>query len=268
MSVNYASIRELSKILEELTVKPFDDILNDVYIQIFFKTHRKVIYEVTKLLNNWSYYSEFMSGGKLDEYVNFELYPNFASVLQPHKTTGNGDCLWNMISLALCGNETLTRVLRLLTVTCMLIMKNNFIELLEKQYKATETEHSLALARINFEENLRIALDNKKWGNTYHLIALATVLGKSFYIYSLFKTQGKFRLEENTSKIELNKHFKKKRNSEIGHHLRYEAFKNDFFPKTNRFALYGFYCGRHYTALIPKENLKKNLFRPINTFFD
>ncbi len=254
------------KILEEFNLRPFEEILKDSYIKNLFEKNEKTINGVTIIFNNSIHASDFIY--KKDKNVESELYPSFASVLKPHVTTGNGDCLWNMVSLALCGNETLTRVLKLLTVLCMLLMKLKFIKLLEENYLSTKTPNALALAQINFQEYLRIALDDGEWGNTYHLIAVATVLGKQLYIYSFFKTQDQFRLDVNIGKDQLNKHFKETGNSLIGHHLRYEPLKNDFFPKVNNNILYSFFDGQHFTALIPKEKLDINLFRPVNCVFN
>jgi hypothetical protein len=234
-------------------MKDFYKLLDDSFIGSFFKEYKSTILEVLKELNKKNFIAKNIPTHKYDRYVEDELYTIFYSNLQPHTTTGDGDCLWNMISLTLLGNESLKKTLKLLTVLCMLLLKQNFLDLLNQQYKSIEKENSEAYSKIKFEEYLRIALDDKRWGNEYHMVALATVLGKNIYIYSKFKKDGKFQFRRNISKALLIGLFDTK-SSKIGHHLRYEPLKNDFFVKADKNVLHGFYCDQHYTALIPKQN--------------
>jgi hypothetical protein len=241
--------------MEELNKNEFEEILKELFIRNFFQNHFEIINEAIIFLNNAGYMFDSSDINRICTIIQHELYPSFAAVLVPYETRGNGDCLWNMISLALVGTDKLSRLLRLLTALCMLLMKENFITIIKEQYESTKTDNALALANINFQEYLRKALDNEQWGNSYHLIALATALGKYFYIYSFFKTNNKFVLSKTIGIKALDKHFKAFGDSKIGHHLRYEPLLNQLFPKINDNILYGFYDGRHYTALIPKTKM-------------
>ena len=202
------------------------------------------------------------------------MLPKFAEILIPCTTTANGNCLWNMISLTLIGNESLSKLLRLLTVLSMLTMKQSFIKLITQQYESTNTLNASSLACANFQEYVKVALTDKEWGCSYHLIALATVLGKHIYVYSSFKKKNKFQLNKNISLECLDKHFKDSitGDSKIGHHLRYDPLINNVFPKANENCLYGFFSfggptvAPHYTALIPKFKQDPTKFRPLNCF--
>jgi hypothetical protein len=252
--------------MEELYKNQFDEILKELFIKKFYQNNFEIINKVIMFLNNAGYMFDSSDLNRISTIIQHELYPNFAAVLIPYETRGNGDCLWNMISLGLVGTDKLARFLRLLTAFCMLLMKENFIRLIKEQYESTKTDNALALATINFQEYLRIALDNEQWGNSYHLIALSTALGKHLYIYSFFKSNNKFLLNKTIGIKALDKHFKGFGDSKIGHHLRYEPLLNRTFPKLNDNILYGFYDGRHYTALIPKKKIKIEIFRPVNSF--
>ena len=247
----------------------FNDLFCDAFIKNFHETNFELISKVTYSLNNVAYFYKSKDVKKLCLTVKNELYPKFAEIFIPFVTTANGDCLWNMISLSLIGNESLTRVLRLLTALCMLLMKKSFIKLIKEQYESTHTPHAVNRAFIKFQEYIRIALTDAEWGSSYHLIALSTVLGKNIYIYSIFKNKNKFQLNKNIGMKNLDKYFKNQRTgSKIGHHLRYEPLFNNFFPKINVDVLYGFYdChAAHYTALIPTKKQNAFVCRPSNCF--
>ena len=75
------------------------------------------------LANKQEVYAKYVSKGQ----INFEHLPSdkFATTLIPQdvgqgksmvalKATGNGDCLFNAGSILVCGDESLTRTLRLL----------------------------------------------------------------------------------------------------------------------------------------------------------
>ena len=190
-----------------------------------------------------------------DHQIKSHLYPAFAALYQPHFTTGFGNCLWNMVSLSLCGNESLMKSLRFLTVVGMLLLKTDFLKIINQRYEHFEKDNIEMRTQLKFEKLLRDAFEDGCWGNEFHLLALATVLGRKIFIYSYFTKSGEFLLEKNIDVNELLLEFKKKP-SKVGHHLQYEPIQNDFFPKLAFDSLNGFICTKsaHYTALIPLES--------------
>jgi hypothetical protein len=259
-------IQKDSKFLDEFKATTFDKLLTDKFIHDFQINNFERINKITLLLNDEAYIYKTEDSLKISAVVLQELYTKFSNTLLPFATSGSGNCLWNMVSICLVGNESLQTVLRLLTVLVMLKMKKEFVLLIKNHYLSTETNLAEEYAEINFQENLKLALENGAWGNMYHIFALSTVLGRSIYIYSFFKTNGRFRLSKNIGIKKLDEEFKKLRNSNIGHHLRYGPLFNQIYPKLNNSVLYGFFDGTHYTALIPKKKLKPDLFKPVNSF--
>ena len=145
--------------------------------------------------------------------------------------------------------------------------------MIREQYESTETPDALNIAHDNFEENLKISLKDEAWGNSNHLIALSTIIGKNIYVYSSFKIRNKFQLNRNIGLKGIDNHFKNSRKLgfKIGHHLRYEPLINEVFPKSNDNCLYGFLSNAgtmkaHYTAIIPKFKQDSLMFRPLNCF--
>ena len=74
-----------------------------------------------------------ISKEKIDKKTHRQLYTSFSEIYQPHITSSKGNCLWNMISLSLYGNDTLTLLLRKLTFFTLLYLKNDFLEILRTE---------------------------------------------------------------------------------------------------------------------------------------
>jgi hypothetical protein len=155
-------------------------------MKIFFDEHLTAIKHISTTLHTKKFTKTLLTH-ELDISTEKDLYKSFSSILQPFNTTGNGDCLWNMVSICLCGNESLSRNLRWLSVLTLLLFKSEFLNLLLKRYISVETGYPDAFSRIKYEQILRIAIDSGNWGNEYHLLALSTFLDKKIFIYSSFK---------------------------------------------------------------------------------
>jgi hypothetical protein len=109
------------KIMECFVLQKFDHILEDEFVENFIQINFLRIQKILDYLNTAYYLADLPKDNQRKcSKVENELYPSFVKMLTPYKTTGNGDCLWNMISISLCGNESLTKLLRLLTVLCLL----------------------------------------------------------------------------------------------------------------------------------------------------
>lgn len=66
----------------------------------------------------------------VDKATARQLYPSFLKNYQPHVTTGVGNCLFNMVSLSLIGDESLKVTLRKLTLfyICGQALKGYFVK--------------------------------------------------------------------------------------------------------------------------------------------
>ena len=137
----------------------------------------------------------------------------------------------------------------------LLLFKKNFISLMEKRFQNLELANAGNLAQLKFQKTLRTAIENYKYGDDYHLQALATVLSKNIFIFSYFTKNGNLILPNSLTSQELSNHFLNK-SKNIGHHLRYEPIANNILsPACSNDNLNGFYSAKtqHYTALIPKS---------------
>lgn len=241
-------------------------------MNVFFKRNLPCIVDVCKVLGCNRFIGK-LSLETIDKHILPHLYDSFSTQYQPRITTGDGNCLWNMISLDICGSEMLMACLRFLTVIGLLWFKIDFYRLIENRFKNLDEQFPENQAKIKFESILRDAIENYEFGNEYHLQVLSTVLSRNIYVYSYFTKSGKLILPSNISSKDLLNHFddKNSKSSLIGQHIRYEPIKNTTFYYDENLKnenLYGFFSGswKHYSALIPKTN-QTIIYKPkLNVF--
>ena len=85
-----------------------------------------------KCLQNMSFIGKI---DNIDRTTAKHLYTSFMNLYQPHVTSSDGNCLWNMISISLCGIEESQSILRKLTFLTILIMKTWFYDLIKADFE-------------------------------------------------------------------------------------------------------------------------------------
>ena len=128
------SIKILESIISEFNAIEFENILKDEVMSIFFSKHLKSIAGICTFLNSKKFIGK-VSPVLLDKLVLPHLYPSFSKQYEPFITTSDGNCLWNMISIGICGNESLMKSLRFLTVIGILLFKKDLFKLMETRYR-------------------------------------------------------------------------------------------------------------------------------------
>jgi hypothetical protein len=113
-----------------------------LYFKDFQKNNFEKIQKIGLLLNNQTYIFKPEDTLNISTVVLKELYPKFLDTLVPFKTTGNGTCMWNMVSICLIGNESLQKILRLLTVLAMLMMQKEFVLFITNHYVSKNTDYA------------------------------------------------------------------------------------------------------------------------------
>jgi hypothetical protein len=198
----------------------------------------------------------------VDSSIIENLHPFFAEHYMPLKTPSDGNCLWHMVSRSLCGNLSLTRTLKNLTVVTLLMLKDTFLKILKNELKSmSKTELELQeLTLRKYRKMIVVAKTDYEWGDEYHLLAISTFLSMDIYIFSYF--------EKALSKDQLINSFNDKFNKS-GLHLIYEPIKNTVFDNlNNKKIIYGFFdpLKSHYTSLIPQTNDINNFVPTTNLF--
>ena len=150
--------------------------------------------------------------------------------------------MFNMISINLIGNETLSKLLRALTVYTLIKYRNQFMQSIQREeYLHNNITNINETTNNKFNSILTDAKTNKCWCNEYHPLALSTLLNTDIYIYSTFyNTNTNTLYQHANNSIELQNIFNQGKRT--GAHLIYEPISNSSITtkKINRYT--AFFC--------------------------
>ena len=248
-------------------LKAFIDNL-DLYDNVSYKTIecsddvKASVAALCDFLNKTSFIKEELPQDLIDVGVRDDLHPILLKYYQPHKTTGDGNCLYNMISISIIGNESLNQILRALTFFTLCILKESFIQILQTNYYTQEK------ALLEFNNLLFDAKTLKNWGDKYHLLALSTFLSTEIVIYGSFRSErtGNLKVQAQTDNILQDKFIN---DVKIGNHYLFKPVQNQIFHSSREVPLFGHFSmnNKHYTSLISNK-LKNPIFKPPQSYLE
>ena len=210
---------------------------------------------------------------QVDVVVQEKLLPAFTSQYIPVHTTGSGNCMYNMVSLALTGTEQYMSHLRLLTAYSLILHQEHMVEVIRpsarvllphKERTAATITH---LAEEQWMDLLRDSLQDMSWGNQFHLHALAIILERCICLYGIMRNRTVQyedkqlpAIAEDISAIELQALFDAK-DKRLNNSICY-------CPDVERYSpLLGFLDSSHFTAILPVNSSKFTTeFVPFTTF--
>ena len=189
----------------------------------------------------------------VDMSVQEELLPSFTSQYVPVRTTGDGNCMYNTISIALHGTEEYTAHLRAITVYSLLENKDHMFEVMKPSTQLLlrnvdrNEENIRAITEREWSKLLQEAAQDQCWGNHFHLHALCLMLKRPIYMYGYMRHRsvGELgRVDVNSSSVEIERLFQQK-DRRMNNHIKYLPSVEDY-P-----AIRGFFDSSHFTALLP-----------------
>jgi hypothetical protein len=160
----------------------------------------------------------------------------FDEVYARTRTTGDGNCLYNSLSIIKIGSEKLIHSMRLLAVNAMI---NN-------------SDHFKTLCRLlnySFKEQMNRTATDEKWGGEVQIHALSIALRQPIYSYVKF-FDDPTRRHYIPSDISMKNLIDRFDNGTAGGHLKYIGYKSDM----NKSSLCIHFTGNHYDALLPFVN--------------
>ena len=120
--------------LDQIYNKPTSDLL---HYEIDVGTIPLSLIRLIDILQAFSFCAE-LQPDKIDKNASKHFYTSFLKSYQPQVTSGDGNCLWNMVSISLCGNESLQHLLRKLTTFALIILKDSFNNIIRKENEKTK----------------------------------------------------------------------------------------------------------------------------------
>ncbi|CAF1076026.1 unnamed protein product [Rotaria magnacalcarata] len=151
-------------------------------------------------------------------------------------TTGDGNCLYNSLSIIKIGSEELTHSMRLLAVNAMVNNSNHFKTICR-------------LLNYSFAEQLRRTATNEQWGGEVQIHAFSIALRQPVYSYVKFLDNPK-RVHYIPSDISTQDLINRFDDGTAGGHLKYIGYKSDI----NKSSLCIHFTGIHYDTLLPFSN--------------
>ena len=108
-----------------------------------------------------------------------QCHPVLLQVLKPVVTSGNGNCMFNALSLTLAGNEHLSAVLRLLCVYGLVKHKDTMLRAITRGWGSSR-------ANDMYSRDLYIAVTNGEWGTDDHLFVMSLALNRPIFLFNTF----------------------------------------------------------------------------------
>ena len=204
----------------------------------------------------------------VDMSVQEELLPSFTSQYVPVRTTGDGNCMYNTISIALHGTEEYTAHLRTITVYSLLENKEHMFEVMKPSTQLLlrnvdrNEENITAITEREWSKLLQEAAQDQCWGNHFHFHALCLMLKRPIYMYGYMRHRsvGELgRVDVNSSSVEIERLFQQK-DRRMNNHIKYLPSVEDY-P-----AIRGFFDSSHFTALLPTMSTSHFFFKPFVSF--
>ena len=87
------------------------DLLSDEKYNNFLNKYEIEILDICQKISSQRFIKN-IDNSLIDNTTLDEFHPIFKKHYIPHRTSADGNCLFNMISLCLCGNESLTKILK------------------------------------------------------------------------------------------------------------------------------------------------------------
>ena len=107
-----------------------------------------------------------------------QCHPVLLQVLKPVVTSGDGNCMFDALSLTIAGTEHLSAVLRLLCVYGLVKHKDTMLRAITRACGASQ-------AYDMYSYDLCIAITNGAWGTDDHLFVMSLMLNRPIFHFIL-----------------------------------------------------------------------------------
>ena len=115
--------------------------------------------------------------------VELYIHPAMLHVVRAISTTGNGDCLYNVISTLLSGSECYSQAVRFLTICSLVKHKQLFYA-----YIRQNLVHVVDLdIPQEYDRILQKALTPLAWAKDYHIQALSLILNMPIFSHNVWR---------------------------------------------------------------------------------
>ena len=165
-------------LLRDLSLLPITQITEVV------NQHASTLDTVVDIINSMpTQFAESHPHLSQDTLASQQCHPLLLETLKPVVTRGDGNCMYNALSLVLSSSQELHALIRLLCVYALLKHKSVIIEALNDSYRQERSRPNILRM---YTQALREAVTLGAWGSDHHLFALSLVLGRPIFMFHSF----------------------------------------------------------------------------------
>ena len=122
-------------------------------------------------------YANTLPDPSVDMYVQQECHPLFLLTFKPIATTGDGNCMYSALSVAFCGTERLSVVIRLITVYALIKYRTAMIDALSHIHFSGNNEQHVQM----LTDTMHKAIHPCVWGTNLYLFSLSLLLNRPIF---------------------------------------------------------------------------------------
>ena len=127
-------------------------------------------------------YAAFRPNLVTDRSVPNLSHPLLMQTFKPIRTTGDGNCMYHAMSLALTGSENISYLLKMLVAHALLKFRATMISSFRDAYPSSSDEQHNAIFNTCLAKALRVGA----WGSDFHLFALSLLLNRPIFQFITF----------------------------------------------------------------------------------
>ena len=131
----------------------------------------RIVCAVTDILTPYAAFEPDLSQ---DVSASNQCHPALLQVLKPVVTSGDGNCMFNALSLTIAGSEHLSAVLRLLCVYGLVKHKHAMLRAITRAWGSSQ-------ANDMYSRDVHIAVTDGTWGTDDHLFVMSLVLNRPIF---------------------------------------------------------------------------------------
>jgi hypothetical protein len=152
-------------------------------VDVHFSTMRSSFEFIVRELNSVPCpYANMFPTIQLDTCASNRCHPLLLQILKPIRTTGDGNCMYNALSLTLTGTEQFSHLIRLLCAYALVKYKEIMMSALADAFPSnTQASHEEMYHRALLE-----ALQIGVWGTDSQLFPLSLLMNRPIFQYNTF----------------------------------------------------------------------------------
>ena len=129
-------------------------------------------------------YANMFPNMRQDTCASSRCHPLLLHVLKPVQTTGDGNCMYNALSLTLTGTEHYAHLIRLLCAYALVKYKDTIISAFADAFPTHTQSHHVQM----YEAALLEAVQAYVWGTDYQLFPFSLLMNRPIFHYNTFFT--------------------------------------------------------------------------------